>query len=145
VKRFTQEGTFLSLWPHWVRPWVSLLVEDGPERGEYAPFEAWLSYVYLPVVLRTQLKLPSRNRGLARTPDSDGCSGVREGNQSLFEVARRAAGQSAAALVLTGLERRKTDRFGSRPKGAVPLGAYIPTHPAEACRAQISRYGSRPF
>jgi hypothetical protein len=59
VKRFTQEGTFLSLWPHWVRPWVSLLVEDGPERGEDAPFEAWLSYVYLPVVLRTQLKLPS--------------------------------------------------------------------------------------
>ena len=33
-----------------------------PKRGEYVPLEAWLPYDYLPAVLKTQLKLPTRNR-----------------------------------------------------------------------------------
>jgi hypothetical protein len=28
--------------------------------GKYAPFEAWFSYIYLPEVLKTQLKLATR-------------------------------------------------------------------------------------
>ena len=31
----------------------------APKRGEHAPFDAWLSHVYLRVVQKTQLKLPT--------------------------------------------------------------------------------------
>jgi hypothetical protein len=40
----------------------------GPERGEYAPSEAWLSYRYLPVVLKTLLEFTIRS--VARTGGS---------------------------------------------------------------------------
>ena len=35
-------------------------LEIVPKRGEHAPFEAWLSYVYLPAVQKTQLEIPTR-------------------------------------------------------------------------------------